>query len=79
MEKWQIRTFCIFRVKFKFTYYVNGFILQQTNTADMLDEAVAYVKSLQKQIEVFLVCICAFLFTCVPAISVVSCDAFIMY
>lgn len=27
-------------------------LLQQTNTADMLDEAVEYVKVLQRQIEV---------------------------
>ena len=27
--------------------------LQQTNTADMLEEAVEYVKFLQKQIQVF--------------------------
>lgn len=27
--------------------------LQQTNTADMLDEAVEYVKFLQKQIQVY--------------------------
>lgn len=28
--------------------------LQQTNTADMLDEAVEYVKFLQKQIQVYI-------------------------
>lgn len=51
-KKTCIKTPCILRLRQQLFNWHSSCHLQQTNTADMLEEAVEYVKFLQNQIQV---------------------------